>query len=476
LSKLTNSMQGLSVLFVGYLLAACNSDPDLSAPVIEVLTRTDFIDRLEANGELKSAQNTALNVPGASFEQRQLEFMIPDGSRVQKGEVIARFKSDSTRKELSQQEIELIRNALRLVGEKAQANTAAAQILTEQAAIQGDLELSERYADLDASASWVSKNELLDKLQDLGLLKNKQSTASWRVEHQKRRESAGSEVTLAQRDSVQAIVDRSRNSLAALELRAPHDGVFRLNTNWDGSKLQVGGSTWAGDDFANLPDLTSLVARFSIPQTEASGLQIDQRVDVRLAGTGDVISGKISRLGASASVRSRESPVKYLEFDASFAADEIARLQLTPGMAVRGVIYRIETKLALTVPNTALRIEAKESEEANNVSAPAEMRGQRGSGMGRPMAQGERGPGERGLGERGRSAPGAPEMPPSPAKPAEPKTAMVQLADGSERTIQIGAQGSARSVVLSGLKEGESIRVLPAENDAPIDVAAGSKS
>jgi HlyD family secretion protein len=450
------------MLFVAYLLAACSNDPDASAPVVEVLTRADFIDRLEAQGELKSAQNTALNVPGASFEQRQLEYMIPDGSRVQKGEVIARFKSDSTRKELSQQEIELMRNALRLAGEKAQANTAAAQILTEQAAIHGDLELSERYADLDASASWVSKNELLDKLQDLGLLKNKQSTASWRVEHQKRRESAGSEVTMAQRDSVQAIVDRSRNSLAALELRAPHDGVFRLNTNWDGTKLQVGGSTWAGDDFANLPDLTSLVARFSIPQTEASGLQVGQRVDVRLAGTGDVISGKISRLGASASVRSRESPVKYLEFDASFAADEIARLQLTPGMAVRGVIYRIETKLALTVPNTALRIEAKESEETNNDSDSSGMRGSRVTGMGRPMGQVVRGPGE-----LGRGAPNAAETPPPPPKPPEPKAAMVQLADGTERTIQIGAQGSARSVVLSGLKEGESIRVLRTETDAP---------
>jgi HlyD family secretion protein len=446
MSKLINQLMLLTLICIAAMLPACNGDADPNAPVLETLTRTDFVDRLEAYGELKSAQNTPLNVPGTGFEQRQLEFMISDGARVQKGEIIARFKSDSTRKELSQQEIELMRNALRLASEKAGANTAAAQILTEQAAIQGDLELSERYANLDASASVVSKNELLDKLQDLGLLKDKRATLSWRVEHQKRRESAGSEVTLAQRNGVQAIVDRSRESLAALELRAPHDGVFRLNTSWDGSKIQVGGSTWAGDDFANLPDLTSLVARFSIPQTEASGLQIDQRVDIKLVGTGEVISGKVSRLGASASVRSRESPVKYLDFDARFDTHEITKLQLTPGMAVRGVIYRIDAKQALTVPNTALRIDVKEAAAGIAAATPPTMPS--GIIQGNP----------RGL--RGTSDPI--EQPP---KPIAPKAARVLLGDGSERKVMIGAQGSARSVVLTGLNEGETIRVLRPEAD-----------
>jgi HlyD family secretion protein len=446
-------------------IGACSAEIDTSAPIIEVMQRADFTDRLSAQGELKSAQTTPLNVPGSGFEQRRLEFLVEDGARVKKGDLLARFNVDSARKDLSQQELELLRYAFKIAGEKAQSDTAAAQILTEQAAILGDLELSQRYADLDESASWVSKNELLDKLQDLDLLENKQSTAGWRLQHQKRREAAGAEVTLAQKNSVQANVDRYRESLAALELYAPHDGVFRLNTNWDGSKLQVGGSTWAGDDFANLPDLSSLVARFSLPQAAATGLQIGQRVDIRLSGTGQTIQGKISRVGASASVKSRESPVKFLEFDASFDSAEIARLQLTPGMAVSGEVFRIEAKQAITVSNTALELAPKINEAPKDISTPGFSPRGTTSGTGNRLT-GARSANAAGpnaaMRERLEQRSDSPSVTDSP-KSIQPQEGTVLLADGTERKVSIGAQGSARSVVLSGLEVGEQVLLLRPE-------------
>jgi HlyD family secretion protein len=442
------------LLLVTYVLtyAACTAKVDDAAPIVEVVQRRDFVDRLSAMGELKSAQTTPLNVPGSGFEQRRVEFMVEDGARVKKGELLARFNVDSTRKDLSQQELELLRYAFKIAGEQAQANTAAAQIRTEQAAILGDLELSQRYAELDQNASWVSKNELLDKLQDLDLLESKQSTADWRLQHQKRQEAAGSEVIQAQINGVQANVDRFRQSLAALELLAPHDGVFRLNSNWDGSKLQAGGSTWAGDDFANLPDLSSLVARFSLPQSAATGLRIGQRVEIRLNGTGQIMIGKISRVGASASVKSRESPVKFLEFDADFDAAEIARLQLIPGMAVSGEVFRIETKNAITIANTALKLAPKmETAGAAVSNAVAGNRTLSNAGQAEVSAN---------------NGGAGPSKSPEVLGTVEPQSASVLLLDGTERKVTIGAQGSARSVVLDGLEGGEQVLLLRSDTDA----------
>jgi hypothetical protein len=41
------------------------------------------------------------------------------------------------------------------------------------------------------------------------------------------------------------------------------------------------------------------------------------------------------------------------------------------------------------------------------------------------------------------------------------------MADGSERQVRISAQGSARSVVVAGLKPGELIHVLHASSAEP---------
>jgi HlyD family secretion protein len=444
-----------SVMLIVALLSACGSDDEIAAPPTETLKAQAFVDVLYAQGELKSAETTPLNVPGANFEQRQLVFMVTDGTRVEKDQLIARFQADASQKDLSQQELELARNTLRLASERAQANTNAAQIQTERSDILGQLGLSERYAELDPNSTWVSKNELLDKLQDLGLLQNKRGTADWRIDHQKKRAEAGSEVTLAQRESVQALVNRNRQSLQDLELRAPHAGVFRLNTNWDGSKIAVGASAWAGDDFASLPDLNKLVARFSVPQNESSGLQVGQRVEIRLAGTGALIKGQVSRVGASASVRSRESPVKYLEFDASFDLAATQQWQLAPGMAISGTVYRVEATDVLSVPNTALKLAPLAIEAAANVAnAP------------RTIVMGAGGKPDRAAIQAMRAARAQAGTEPAKPEVAIERDAVVWMADGSERKIKVGAQGNARSIVLSGLQNGDAIRILRPEASA----------
>ena len=146
----------------------------------------------------------------------------------------------------------------------------AAQLGTEIAQTNGELELSERYA--NAANAGISKNELLDKLVDLGYLQDKRGTLNWREAQLDKKAAVELSVTDAQRATISASVNSRRASLAEMELRAPHDGVLRLNSNWDGSKAQVGASVWAGDDFAALPDLSALVARFSLPQVQAEGL------------------------------------------------------------------------------------------------------------------------------------------------------------------------------------------------------------
>jgi HlyD family secretion protein len=446
----------IASLLATALLAACSESED-SLQATEVMQVGALRDTLRIEGELRAAETTVLNVPGKGFEARNLEFMVLDGSRVEKDQLVARFSAEQAEHELSKQERQLLRNAFKLANAKASAQTQAAQIITERNAIDGELSLSERYAELDQSASWVSQHELLDKLQDLGLLQNKRSTANWRIDHQREQASANDAVTLAERQTVQTMLDRNRDTLKALELFAPHAGVFRLNRNWDGSKIQIGGSAWAGNDFASLPNLENLIAFFKLPQVEASGLAVGQTVELRLLGTGKTFTATLSKVGASASVISRESPVKYVDLEASFDAKHTGEFKLTPGMGVEGVVVRVDAADVLTVPNTAVQLAV----DANAAAPQAKPQMIQMQGAVDPAALAAI------MASAGKGARIEPaKQPPEPAKPIERK-ASVWMSDGSVRSVVLGAGGNARSVVLSGLKAGEVIRVLrPADDKA----------
>jgi HlyD family secretion protein len=332
------------------LLAAC-SGTTADEPS-EVFSPRPWRETLAADGELRAARTTPLGVPGVNFENRMLLEVVPDGSRVVKDQLLARFDAAKARVELDQAEVELLRNALADTAQNRQAAVTGAQIDTDIAGVDGRLVLSQRYAGADLLA--LSRNEILDALDDVGYLTQKRGFLDWRRAQGEQRVGAARAVIASQRDTFALTAQQKRESLDALELRAPHDGIFRLEQRWDGTKPQVGASLWAGQPFAALPDASELIARFNLPQAQAHGLKPGLAVAVRLAGTGTVVAGEVIRVGNTASVRGRDNPIKYIDFDARLALDAEAGSGFAPGQAVRGVVTLFDKPQALTVPNVAL--------------------------------------------------------------------------------------------------------------------------
>jgi hypothetical protein len=212
--------------------------------------------------------------------------------------------------------------------------------------------LSERYAGADLTI--FTRNQILDALQDTGFLKTKHAYLDWKNGQIDTRDAAERAVLASQTDSVKLTADQRRKSLAALDLIAPHDGVFLLSARWDGSKPQIGANIWSGQPFGLLPDMGQLVAHFSVAEEQAFGLKAGLPVRVRLAGTGTELDLKVTKVGSNASSKSSESPVKYSDFDAAIDHDVAMRLNLQPGQALRATVSLIDKPDALTVPNIAL--------------------------------------------------------------------------------------------------------------------------
>ncbi|MDB5920578.1 MAG: HlyD family secretion protein [Massilia sp.] len=328
-------------------------DAAVLAPT-ETLAERPWVETLEVDGDIKAAASTPLTVPGSGWDNRDLLEMVEDGRAVKKGDVIARFDAPQARIELSQAEMELLRKELGVQTLVDQAAMSRAALSADSAKVKGDLDLSERYADIKVESGVLTRNQILDALQDTGFLKNKRSYLGWKTGQLDVRTAAERAVMVSQKDSVSLTAGQRRKSLATLELIAPHDGVFLLAAKWDGSKPQLGASLRAGQEFGKLPDPKQLIATFSVAEAAAFGLKPGLPVRARLAGTGTEFDLTVTKVGSNASAKSRESPVKYSELEAAIDPALAARLGLTPGQAVHATVRLVDRPAALTLPNLAL--------------------------------------------------------------------------------------------------------------------------
>ncbi|MBC3880783.1 secretion protein HlyD [Undibacterium sp. LX40W] len=343
----------LSALVLAMLsLVACGSDTGNEALPTEKVKQAPWREELVAEGEIKAAASTSLNVPGEGWDQRNLLSMVPNGSLVEKGQVIATFDAAQSRVQLSQAEVDLLRKELNEAAVLAQSNLGRAELGSESSKVNTDLSLSQRYANADLKI--FAQNSILDKLVDIGFLTDKQGYLNWKKGQLGLRQDAEQAVIGSQKESINLKINQKRKSLDSLQLLAPHQGVFILKARWDGTLPQVGGRLWAGDEFGSLPDLEKQVARFSIAEGAAFGLKEGQMVKVRLSGTGTELNLKVSKVGKTASTKSRESPVKYSDFEVVIDDAMVKQYGLKPGQAVSAKVDLLDMPNVISVPNIAL--------------------------------------------------------------------------------------------------------------------------
>lgn len=403
------SMPFASTRFAGMLcacllLAACGEAA--TPPVTETVAPDPLLLSVQGEGELKSAKATPLRVPGSGWSQRQLVWMLPEGSFVKKGDVVARFSAEQGEQELAQALIDLRRNALARAAKQSDLGATQGRVAVDLSQVAVQLGIAERYAGADIDT--IARNEILDAVQDAEFLHDKQDTLQWKRGRASTRGAAELAVLDAQRATYDINAKTRQADLDALELRAPNDGVVMLATNWSGEKPTVGASLRAGFEYGSLPDASAMEVEIALPQIEAQGVKAGQRVEMSPVGRPQQkIASKLSWVASAAKVMSRDSPVKYLSMKAAVPVEAIRRYGLVPGQQMQARIVLLQDEQALSIANVALR------------------------------------------GENGRT--------------------YVQVRDGGgfeRREVKLGVRGTARSQVLSGLQAGDEVLLAPATDAA----------
>ena len=345
------SLRVLLLLATAVPLVACSEKP-LPA-VTETVALQDLVFSVQGEGDLRSAKPTPLTVPGSNWSSRQVEWMLAEGSRVKKGDLLARFSSLDGKQQLDQAMLELQRNALARVAKQSelQANQGRVEVDLSNVAVQ--LGIAQRYVDADLSA--IARNEMLDAVEDVEFLEAKQDTLQWQRGQSGVRGGAELAVLDAQRATQQSNATRRQDDLDALELRAPNDGVVMLSTNWSGDKAMLGSTLRAGMEYGSLPDTSAMEVEIDLPQMEAQGIQVGAEVELHPLGRPDqAITSKLSWVASAAKVKSQESPAKYLSMRAQVPPADVARYQLVPGQRFAARVFLLRAPQAISVANVAI--------------------------------------------------------------------------------------------------------------------------
>lgn len=406
---MTRGLRSALMVALAAALVACGSD---EMPVAsETVVQGPLTISVRGEGELRSAKPTPLNVPGKNWAQRQVAWMLPEGTLVKKGDVLARFVSPEGEQQLAQAMIDLQRNALARAAKESGLESTQGRVEVDLSLVAVQLGIAQRYADADLST--VARNQVLDAIEDKEYLQVRQGTLQWQRDQSGVRGGAELAVLDAQRATFEMAAKTRKDDLDALELRAPNDGVLLLATNWSGDKPMVGANLRAGFEFGSLPDTSTMEVEIDLPQIEAQGVQAGDAVVLHPLGRPDQrIASKLSWVASAAKVRNRESPVKFLSMRAPIPADAIERYRLIPGQRFAASVVLLDAKDAMAVPNVA--IEQRDDRH------------------------------------------------------------WVQVKQGNDyvaREVKLGVRGTARSQVLTGLKPGDDVRLSQVEVPTPGDDA-----
>lgn len=333
-------------------LAGCGGS-SVPEHVVVTVQRAPLNIDIHAQGELKATQSTPMSVPGPRRSSRQLVWLLPDGSRVKKGEVVARFSAKQSKQDLAEALIDLATNQLSREGKLADLTQTRSQLNVNMAQVATQLAIANRYA--NASIEAIARDKILDAVQNRQYLMTKQGVLKWRKGESSTRGKAELAVIGAKRNTIDLTVQQKRKDLAALVLRAPHDGILMLHANWTGQKPQVGASFYASEQFANIPDLAHMEVTLQVPQIQAQGIQPGLAVKLHPLGMPkQTVTAKVTWVAAAAAPISYRSPVKYLAVKVSVPEAAEQRYGWVPGIRFAGSIILIHAKSVLSVPNLAL--------------------------------------------------------------------------------------------------------------------------
>jgi multidrug efflux pump subunit AcrA (membrane-fusion protein) len=303
--------------------------------------------RVTADGVLRATAATPIVIPPYELGALVLVEHAPDGSRVEAGQVIARFDRARAERNLAEATSELANAEARLRIEQIRIATSAA----DQAAAVRAAETALEDAQHPVDPTLLSRNQQIESSLDVDLARERLAQAKRAAATD--RDVARSNLSLARiaRDRAITSRERARTMLANVELRAPQAGMLLVKRDSRGDLPKPGARLWTDEKVAELPDPSHLEAELFVLEVDGNDLAEGQPVSVVVASQPDTpVRGVVTHVDTLAKPRDLRSPVQYLGVVVTF--DKTAPF-MKLGQRVRGAIT-LDHAAVIAIPRHAV--------------------------------------------------------------------------------------------------------------------------
>jgi len=341
-------LAALVVIAVG-IYALVPSERGADVPTVEV--RHEAFERwVPAEGELRAAESTPLQVPGTVRRPMRIAWLAPEGTYLQPGDVAVRFDPTELQKTVADQRSELASNRLE-VQQRTSEMQAKLQSLDKDAEMaRRELQHAKEFASRDPTI--FSRVEIIESQIDQELAGERLESSL--LERRREEEVAATdlEILAITRRRIEGDLGSALETLASLELQAPKAGHLIYHRR-RGQPPEVGNTVFPGQTVGEIPHDGAMEVEAFVLEADAGGL--DQGRPARVypeARPGTVLDATVTRVDSVAKPRFRASPVQYFAVTLALSEDDSADLK--PGLGARVEILLDDIEDALTVPRQAV--------------------------------------------------------------------------------------------------------------------------
>jgi len=315
-----------------------------------IVRRAPFAREVIAEGNLDAAEATPVTAPLEAEEALKVAWLVSDGTRVKRGDVVVRFDPADIERALEDGRSDRTSTESRITGLRADSGGVIRNLERDAALAREELAAADRYKIEDPDV--FSRQEIIRS--DIDRTLATQRIASSDKVRTIRQGAVKVDLDLLdiERRKAGMTIDRATKGLEALEIRAPHDGILIYKRDWRGDITKVGDTVWPGEPLAEIPDLSTMEAKVFVLEADAGGLAPGLAATVVVeAHPGKSYPAKIKKVDTLAKRRTGWIPVQYFGTTLELATDPLV---MKPGQRVRATLKLDAKEDALSIPRNAV--------------------------------------------------------------------------------------------------------------------------
>ncbi len=334
----------LVALAIAYFIIRALLPSDPAVHLTAVAKRGQFDVVVVETGELQAEHSRSVTAPvmaSAGRMQLAIQYLAPEGTRVDSGALLVSFDPADQLKTIADKENDLksAQADLQKLTAQQKSDKEDAQMAFENAELGYQLaklsdsgmrfesEAQQRQSKLELKKAQLAFEQARDNLKGKSLVRKS--------------DLATQTLKIAQ---IEAALDQAKTDEAKLTVHAPAAGLIVYQRNWStGKKFVRGDQCWAGQPVMILPDLSHMQAVLEVNEVDISKVKPGQPVEVRLDAFPDrKFTGTVKNVASIGNPKESNPSVKVFEVLVDLnQADSILR----PGMTVSA---RIQVS---TIPN-----------------------------------------------------------------------------------------------------------------------------